>query len=125
MKKVSSLIIIGLLVATAVFVLPKCYERIEAGYAGIRENLYGSDRGVDDVTEVSGMVWYNPLLTRIHKFPKFIQNIVFTRDNDEGSASNEEVRVTTNDGLIVTLDVAVNYQIDETKVVDIFIKYKL
>lgn len=124
MKKISSLIIIGLLVATAVFVLPKCYERIEAGYAGIRENLYGSDRGVDDVTEVSGMVWYNPLLTRIHKFPKFIQNIVFTRDNDEGSVGNEEVRVTTNDGLIVTLDVAVNYQIDETKVVDIFVKYR-
>ena len=124
MKKISSLIIIGAILAGLVVVLPQCYERIPAGYAGIRENLYGSERGVDDVTEVSGMVWFNPLLTRIHKFPKFIQNIVFTRDITEGSPENEEVRVTTNDGLIVTLDVSVNYQIDEHKVVDIFIKYR-
>ena len=93
MKKISSLIIIGAILVGLVVVLPQCYERIPAGYAGIRENLYGSERGVDDVTEVSGMVWYNPLLTRIHKFPKFIQNIVFTRDITEGSPENEEVRV--------------------------------
>ena len=123
-NKISALIILCIIIGGVVFVLPKCYERIPAGYAGIRENLYGSEKGVDDVTEVSGMVWFNPLLTRIHKFPKYIQNIVFTKDVEEGSLTNEEVRVTTNDGLIVAFDVSVNYQIDEDKVVQIFVKYR-
>jgi regulator of protease activity HflC (stomatin/prohibitin superfamily) len=123
-NKISTLLILALLIAGAVYILPQCYERIPAGYAGVRENLYGSDKGVDEVTEVSGMVWFNPLLTRIHKFPKYIQNIVFTKDAEEGSLTNEEIRVTTNDGLIVSLDVSVNYQIDPDKVVDIFVKYR-
>ena len=123
-SRILVLIIFCIIIGSSVVVLPKCYERIPAGYAGIRENLYGSSKGVDDVTEVSGMVWFNPLLTRIHKFPKYIQNIVFTRDAEEGSLTNEEVRVTTNDGLSVALDVSVNYQIDETKVVQIFVKYR-
>ena len=70
-NRISSLITLVVLIGSAVYILPQCYERIPAGFAGIRENLYGSDKGVDDVTEVSGMVWFNPLLTRIHKFPKY------------------------------------------------------
>lgn len=33
------------------------YERIDAGYEGIKVNLYGDDKGVDDVSMVTGMVW--------------------------------------------------------------------
>lgn len=32
-------------------------ERIDAGHEGILVNLYGSDRGVDDVNLVTGWVW--------------------------------------------------------------------
>ena len=124
MQKSIKQIFIGLIVVGILAIASQCYKRIPAGFAGIRENLYGSERGVDDVTEVSGMVWYNPLITKIHVFPKYIQNIVFTRDSREGSEDNEEVRVTTNDGLTITFDVAVNYQIDEEKVVKIFVKYR-
>lgn len=117
-------IFIGLVAVALIAIASQCYKRIPAGYAGIRVNLYGSDKGVDDVTEVTGIVWYNPLITKIHVFPKFIQHIVFTRDEREGSEDNEEVRVTTNDGLTITFDVAVNYQVDEDKIVDIFVKYR-
>lgn len=35
-------------------------ERIDAGCEGILVNLYGSERGVDDVSMVTGRVFYNP-----------------------------------------------------------------
>lgn len=33
------------------------YERIDAGYEGIKVNLYGDGKGVDDVSLVTGAVW--------------------------------------------------------------------
>ena len=32
-------------------------ERVDAGHEGILVNLYGSDKGVNDVSLVTGMVW--------------------------------------------------------------------
>lgn len=33
------------------------YERVDAGHEGILVNLYGADKGVNDVSLVTGMVW--------------------------------------------------------------------
>lgn len=44
-----------LCVLTLVFGLSSCgYERIDAGYEGIKVNLYGDGKGVDDVSLVTG-----------------------------------------------------------------------
>ena len=48
-------------------------ERIDAGCVGIKVNLVGDNRGVDDITEVTGWVFYLPLFTQIHEFPTFTQ----------------------------------------------------
>lgn len=32
------------------------YERVDAGCEGIKVNLYGSDKGVDDISLVTGAV---------------------------------------------------------------------
>ena len=40
-------------------------ERIDAGHEGIKVNLYGSEKGVDDISLVSGIVWYNPITTQV------------------------------------------------------------
>ena len=43
---------------TFVVLVSSCsYERIDAGYEGIKVNLYGDGKGVDDVSMVTGMVW--------------------------------------------------------------------
>lgn len=45
-------------VLTLVLSLFSCgYEKIDAGYEGIKVNLYGNDKGVDDITLVTGAVW--------------------------------------------------------------------
>lgn len=50
-------------------------NRIDAGYEGIKVNLYGSNKGVDDVALVTGMVWYNPFTTSVYEYPTFVQTV--------------------------------------------------
>jgi len=123
MSKIKLVILIFLAMAMLFAMATSC-TRIDAGHVGVRVNLYGSDRGVDDVTEVTGIVWYNPLTTRIYEVPTYVQNAVYTRDENEGSFANEEFRVTSKDGLIASFDVSLNYMTPPESVVKIFKKYR-
>ncbi len=121
-KVVPYLILLGLLAFGGSFFIG-C-QRIEAGYVGIKVNLYGSERGVQDIAEVSGFVWYNPLTTRIYEFPTFVQHKVWTLDANEDSPTNEEFTVTTKDGLSASFDVGLDYQVIPEKVPQIFSTYR-
>jgi regulator of protease activity HflC (stomatin/prohibitin superfamily) len=92
------------------------YERIDAGHAGIRVNLYGDNKGVDNVTEVTGAVWYWPQSTEIHEFPLFVQDASYAGDN--------RLKVKTNDGMEVTIETGLNYRVDPDKVVQLFKTYR-
>lgn len=75
---VKNLIIAGVaFVGTLIIfaIQPLTYENIDAGNVGIKLNLYGTNRGVDKITIVSGRVWYNTWTTRIVEFPTFVQNV--------------------------------------------------
>ncbi len=56
-------------------------ERIDAGHVGVKVNQYGDNKGVSDVVEVTGMVFYNPITHSIYEFPTFIQHKEYTGDN--------------------------------------------
>lgn len=89
-----------------------CRERIDAGHAGIKVNLYGDDKGVDDVSRVTGAHWYNPWTTEIHEFPLFVQN------------SEYEFSITSQDGLPVKVHVGLNYKVVPDDVVSVFKEYR-
>jgi len=118
--------VIGVAVVMIVIlvVMSSACKRIDAGHVGLIVKLYGSEKGVQDVTETTGWVWYNPFTTQIYEFPTFVQNAVFTRDATEGSRANEEFRVTTKDGLVVSFDVSMNYRVAPNKAAEIFKKYR-
>lgn len=107
----------------SVFLLSSC-TRIDAGQVGIKVNLYGSSRGVQDVTEVTGMVAYNPFTTTIYEFPTYMQHIVWSEGKEEGSKENEHFSVTAKGGSNFKMDVGLNFTIDATKVPQIFVKYR-
>lgn len=81
--------LIGLLLAfLAVISLNSCVEKVDAGCEGIKVNLYGSDKGVDDASLVTGMVWYNPWTTEVYEYPTYVQTIdypPFTINAKDGS----------------------------------------
>lgn len=100
------------------------YERIDAGCEGIKVNLYGSKKGVQDITSVTGAVWYNSFTTKIYEFPTYNQRVVWTKDDKEGSVNNEEFTMTAKDGLPASFDVSLNYSVKRDKVVTIFKNYR-
>jgi hypothetical protein len=66
-------ILVGLII---IYVIqPFTYENIDAGNVGIKINLYGTDRGVDNITIVTGRVWYNGWTTKIVEFPTYTQSV--------------------------------------------------
>lgn len=96
-------------------------ERIDAGHVGVRVNLYGDGKGVHDVTEITGMVWYNPFSTSIYEIATYVQNVEYKKNSEDG---NTEFRITTKDGLTVSFDVAMNYRTLAEDVISIFKKYR-
>ena len=102
------------LLALVALVTSSCgYERIDAGYEGIKVNLYGDDKGVDDVSMVTGMVWYNPFTTSVYEYPAFVQTIDY-----------EGFEVNSKDGSKFTVDPSVLIKIEDGKSPVIFKKYR-
>ena len=89
------------------------YERIDAGYEGIKVNLYGSEKGVDDVSLVTGAVWYNPITTAVYEYPAFVQTIDY-----------EGFEVNSKDGSKFTVDPSILIKIEDGKSPIIFKKYR-
>jgi regulator of protease activity HflC (stomatin/prohibitin superfamily) len=107
----------GFLLLTVLFF--SC-ERIDAGHVGVKVNLYGDGKGVDDVTECTGMVFYNPFTTKIYEFPTFIQHKEYKKTED---ADNSFV-VNSKDGSEFQVSPIMNYSVQREKVPTIFSKYR-
>ena len=91
-------------------------ERIDAGHVGVKVNQYGDNKGVDDVVAVTGMVFYNPLTTRIYEFPTFIQHKEYKDENS--------FVVNSKDGSEFSVSPIMNYSVQRDKVPTIFAKYR-
>ena len=109
-------ITIGVLAFIGLIIISMSCERIDAGHVGVKVNLYGDDKGVADVTEVTGMVFYNPLTSNIYEFPTYIQHKEYTGDNS--------FVVNSKDGSEFRVSPIINYQVKRERVPYIFGKYR-
>lgn len=108
-----SKLIFGLLALCMIFSMSSCREKIDGGYEGIKVNLYGSDKGVDDVSLVTGAVWYNPWTTAIYEYPTFVQTVDY-----------KPFTINAQDGSEFTVDPTVSLKIIDGKSPQIFKKYR-
>ena len=115
-KKMTKLISSGIIGLFALVFLFKSCERIDAGHVGVKVNLYGDNKGVSDVTEVTGIVFYNPFTHNIYEFPTFIQHKEYTGENS--------FVVNSKDGSEFHVSPIVNYSVKREKVPYIFAKYR-
>lgn len=106
------------------FVFVGC-ERIDAGHSGIKVELYGSDKGVQDVELVTGMVLYNRFTSDVYEFPTFVQQAKWLNIEVDGQRVDNSIHCTTNDGMAISFDVSFNYSVEQSKVSDIFKRYRL
>jgi regulator of protease activity HflC (stomatin/prohibitin superfamily) len=115
-QKMAKTITAGVLGFFALIFLFMSCERIDAGHVGVKVNLYGSQKGVDGITEVTGMVFFNPLTTKIYEFPTYVQHKEYTNE--------ESFSINSKDGSEFRVSPIVNYQIKTEKVPFIFGKYR-
>lgn len=113
--------ILGSVVGFILFVvLFNSCERIDAGHVGVKVNQYGDNKGIDDVTAVTGMVFYNPITTKIYEFPTFIQHKEYRKTADEDNS----FIVNSKDGSEFSVSPIMNYSVQRDKVPAIFAKYR-
>jgi regulator of protease activity HflC (stomatin/prohibitin superfamily) len=91
-------------------------ERIDAGHVGVKVNQYGDNKGVDEVVAVTGMVFYNPITTKVYEFPTFIQHKEYKGENS--------FIVNSKDGSEFSVSPIMNYSVQREKVPAIFSKYR-
>lgn len=107
--KIKKLLLLGVL---SVFMFSNC-SRIDAGHEGMKVNLYGSNRGVEDVNLVTGMVWYNPFTTRVYEYPTFVQTVDY-----------EPFSINAKDGSEFIVDPTISLKVMDGKSPIIFKKYR-
>ena len=92
--------------------------RIPPGYVGIKVHLAGADKGVQSTTAITGWAFYNPIWTQVFKFPVFVQTAQWAK------SGNEEISFNSKDGMIITADVSLSYQLKAEKVPEFYVKFR-
>lgn len=110
MKRVISIFATLLLVTCC---CTSCYTRVDAGHEGIKVNLYGDSKGVDDVELVTGAVWYNPITTAVYEYPTFVQTVDYAPFD-----------INAKDGSKFTVDPTININLIPGTAAATFKKYR-
>lgn len=90
--------------------------RVPAGYRGVIVNLYGSDKGVSEESAGVGR-YYLGWNKELYLFPTFLQNRSWTE--------SQAITMQTSEGLTITTDAGITYQIEPDNIVKVFTKYRL
>ena len=111
------------LVLLAAMSLGAC-TTVEPGHAGIKVNMWGSDRGVSTYPIVTGRVVYNPITTRVFEYPTFVQTAVWTANKTEGSRENEEICFNSKEGLVICGDYSLSFQLAVDQVPQFYVQFR-
>jgi regulator of protease activity HflC (stomatin/prohibitin superfamily) len=98
--------------------------RIDAGHVGIKVNLAGSARGVQDIPVVTGWVFFNPLTEQIIAFPISVQNVVWTASANEGRAVDESITFSSQEGVNVNSDIGLSFHIESAKAPHLYLRFR-
>lgn len=89
---------------------------VEPGYVGVKVNMYGTQRGVDQIPLVTGRVMYNPITESVFEYPTFIQRVEYT--------NGESITFNTVEGATINADIAVALGFKEAEVPHIFVEFR-
>ena len=95
-------------------------EVIDAGHVGVKVDMYGSGKGVNNVTACTGWVFFNPVTTKVYEFPTYIQHKEYKNTED----GDNSFTVNTKDGSEFRVSPILNYSVSADKAPSIFAKYR-
>ena len=111
-------------VAVAAMLAVSACSRVESGYVGIKVNLLGSDKGVQQEVLGAGR-YFIGMNEELYIFPTFQLNCAWTASETDGkgcseSLNDESIRFQTVEGLAVKADVGIAFTLDKDKVPELF-----
>jgi regulator of protease activity HflC (stomatin/prohibitin superfamily) len=112
--KVGRLVFAAAALIVLLVLLPSTVTYINPGHVGILIHRAGG--GVDPKPMGPGLHPRNPLLSQIEEYPVYMQTLILTRGNNEGSRGNDEINVNSVEGQPVSLDVSMSFELDPTRV---------
>lgn len=107
----------------ATFALAAC-SKVPAGNVGVKVNLYGSDRGVQNTLLDPGQYWIG-WNEELHIFPLFETIASFDKANTTASPGDNSIRFQSVEGMPVSADVNVRFLIKRDLVPVLFSRYRL
>lgn len=93
--------------------------RVRPSFSGVLVDNWASDDKGAIIPKGRGLVWYNPFVQDLYIFPLHIQQQSYTQE--EGNPISIRAG---RDNTTVSIDAAFLYQFEESKVPQIFIKYR-
>lgn len=97
-------------------------KSIPPGYVGLKVELYGKNRGIQNATISTGRVWYNGYTEEIIVFPDHVQYYILTAATSEGSPTDESITFGVG-GTSVNADISLSYFFNTDKIKNFYGKY--
>lgn len=114
MKKNKTATIICLSIVGFIVLIMSCTKMVDNSEIGIKFKKFSlTDQGQLIATEVTGLIFYNPITTRVFTYPVFIQRVDY-----------QPFTVTTKDAAEFTMDPMLAYQLEREKASYVFNKYR-
>lgn len=113
---------IGIITSACGVVPGTSSKLIPPGYVGLKVELYGKNRGVQNATISTGRVWYNGYTEQVVVFPSHVQYYILTASADEGSATDESITFGVG-GTRVNADISITYFFNTDKIKDFYGRY--
>jgi len=106
----------------ALLLVPSMFVYINPGNVGIVIHKMGG--GVDRTPLRQVLHMRNPITTGVEEYPVFMQTLVLTRGNTEGSANNDEINVNSVEGQPVSLDVSLSFELDPSRTPNLYTTFR-
>lgn len=120
--KIKKIMFMMAIVFATVFSFTSC-SKVEAGYVGVKVDLLGSEKGVQNEVLGVGRYWVG-VNEELYTFPTYQVNYVYTREESEGSQTNEEFTFQTNEGMICSADLGLSMHFDANQISKMFQTYR-
>jgi regulator of protease activity HflC (stomatin/prohibitin superfamily) len=116
------------LLTTTIVVFSKL-TKIDPGHVGVSVDKCDGG-GVAKESIPTGYYWRELWCEDVIEYPINMQSLVLTknphegRGGDDGSEMDQSIRVTSSEGLVIDLDVALNFTLESKKVPEIYKKWR-
>lgn len=109
----ATLIVVFLVVAASLVVMMMAWRTIPPGYVGIVFNK--ANHQVTTGALQPGWAFINPFTESIQSYPVTVQTYVMVASSEEGIGGNDSIKVQSNEGQQLNLDVTVQFSVKPTE----------